>query len=470
MQHTIAAVFDKQSQAQHARDDLVASGFSPNDIRLSQNETPDQTGQATTSRSHDDDSFGSGIRSFFAEIFGSSSRDDAELYSEAVLHGNYVLTVNVPDDDLVDRATDVLDRYDPVDIDEQASNWKSGGWAAAESMRSDTTTGQYAGQQPYTDQEFADKQSMRQTERQAGSESKAIPVIQEELKIGKREVQRGGVRVYQRVVDTPVQENVNLREERVTVERHAVDQPASAADLSALKEQSFEVRETAEEPVIEKVARVVEEVVVGKEVQQRQEQVSDTVRSTQVEIEQLSPGTSQYGTLDDDSYYRNHWNSNYASTGGSYDDYAPAYRYGSTMASNDQYRGRRWDEIEPTLRSDWETRNPGSPWEKTKAAIRHGWDRMTGQSQSQFQSGTLDDDSYYRNHWNSNYASTGGSYDDYAPAYRYGSTLASSDQYRGRRWDEVEPTIRSDWEARNPGSPWEKTKAAIRHGWDRMTK
>jgi uncharacterized protein (TIGR02271 family) len=385
MQHTIAAVFDKQSQAQHALDDLVALGFSRDDIRLSQSETTGQAGQAATGRSRDDQSFGSGIRSFFSEMFGPSSRDDAELYSEAVLHGNYVVTVNVPDDNLVDRATDVLDRYDPVDIDEQASNWKSGGWAAAESMRQDTTSGQYSGQQPYTDQPQypAGQQSLRETEaerateRQAGQDSKAIPVIQEELKIGKREVQRGGVRVYQRVVETPVQENVNLREERVTVERHAVDQPASEADLAALKEGSFEVRETAEEPVIEKIARVVEEVVVGKEVQQRQQQVSDTVRSTQVEVEQLTPDTSQSGTPDDEAYYRNHWNSNYASTGGSYDDYAPAYRYGSTLASSDQYRGRRWDEVEPEVRSDWEARNPGSSWEKMKAAVRHGWDRMT---------------------------------------------------------------------------------------------
>lgn len=390
MQHTIAAVFDKQSQAQHALDDLVASGFSRDDIRLSQNDTPDQTGASSTSRTRDDDSFGSGIRSFFAEMFGSSSRDDAELYSEAVLHGNYVLTVNVPDDNLVDRATDVLDRYDPVDIDEQASTWKSGGWAAAESMRQDSTSGQYVGQPPYTEQPqyAAGQQSLRETEaertteQQAGRDTKAIPVIQEELKVGKREVQRGGVRVYQRVVETPVQENVNLREERVTVERHAVDQPASEADLSALKEGSFEVRETAEEPVIEKVARVVEEVVVGKEVQQRQEQVSDTVRSTTVEVEKLSPGTTSNTTtpsasLDDDTYYRNHWNSTYATSGGSYDDYAPAYRYGSTLAASDRFRGRHWDDVESDIRSDWEARNPGSTWEKTKAAVRHGWDRMT---------------------------------------------------------------------------------------------
>ena len=353
MQHTIAAVFDKKTQAQQALDDLVASGFSAQDVRLSESESQSEaTGQTSTGKNRDDESFGSGIKSFFNELFGTSSRDDAELYSEAVLHGNYVLTVNVPDDNLIDRATEVLDRYDPVDIEEQASEWKSGGWAASESMRQN-----------------ADERQASETG------SKAIPVIQEELKVGKRAVERGGVRVFQRVVETPVQESVELREERVTVERRPVDQPASPADLTAFKEDTFEMRETTEEPVIEKVARVVEEVVVGKQVTQRQEQISDKVRSTSVEVEQLSGQTTG---MNDDTYYRSHWNSNYATSGGVYEDYAPAYRYGATLAGNDRYKGRRWDNnLASDVRNDWESKNPGSAWEKVKDAVRHGWERIT---------------------------------------------------------------------------------------------
>jgi uncharacterized protein (TIGR02271 family) len=101
----------------------------------------------------------------------------------------------------------------------------------------------------------------------------AIPVVQEDLKVGKREVQRGGVRVFSRVVETPVNESVNLREEHVSVERRPVDQPISTADSTAFKEQSIEMREKAEEAVVQKSARVVEEVVVGKETSQRQENI-----------------------------------------------------------------------------------------------------------------------------------------------------------------------------------------------------
>jgi uncharacterized protein (TIGR02271 family) len=209
----------------------------------------------------------------------------------------------------------------------------------------------------------------------------AIPVVQEELKVGKREVNRGGVRVYSRVVETPVNESVNLREEHVNVERRPVDQPISTADAAAFKEQSIELRETAEEAVVQKSARVVEEVVVGKETTQRQEQINDTVRHTEVQVENL-PGDTALRTsgtmLNDDSAFRSDWQSNYASQGGSYDDYAPAYQYGTESRS--KYQGRNFDDVESDLRSDWDTRygkGGASSWEKFKAAVRHGWDKIT---------------------------------------------------------------------------------------------
>jgi uncharacterized protein (TIGR02271 family) len=298
--------------------------------------------------------------------------------------------------------------------------------------------------------------------------STAIPVVQEDLKVGKREVQRGGVRVFSRVVETPVNESINLREEHVNVERRPVDQPISPSDSTAFKEQSIEMRETAEEPLIQKTARVVEEVLVGKEVSQRQQNISDTVRHTEVQVESLGKDRSSMRASnleDDDSYFRNDWNTNYSSLGGSYDDYAPAYRYGSEMRSNDQYRNRDWNDVESDLRSDWDRKNVGEPstWERVKAAVRHGWDKVTPDG---------NDDSYYRTHWSNNYASSGDTYNDYEPAYRYGSQMHSDARYQGRNWDEVESDLRSDWDtrySRNGVSTWEKMKAAVRHGWDKVT-
>jgi len=179
------------------------------------------------------------------------------------------------------------------------------------------------------------------------------------------------VRVFSRIVETPVNESVNLREEHVSVERHPVDQPISALDKNAFKEQSIELREKAEEAVVQKTARVVEEVVVGKEVSQRQQQVKDTVRRTDVQVEQLGTDT-----------YRSHFDTNYATSGDRYEDLEPAYLYGSEARRAEKYRNRNWDDVESDLRSDWATRNAGrdtsaSAWERIKAAVRHGWDKVT---------------------------------------------------------------------------------------------
>jgi uncharacterized protein (TIGR02271 family) len=115
----------------------------------------------------------------------------------------------------------------------------------------------------------------------------ALPVIEEELQVGKRTVQRGGVRVYTRTTEQPVSETVNLREEHVRVERHPVSREATAQDLEAMPDRVIEVTESAEEAVVAKRARVVEEVVVSKDVDEHEEHVQDTVRRKDVEVEHL---------------------------------------------------------------------------------------------------------------------------------------------------------------------------------------
>lgn len=114
-----------------------------------------------------------------------------------------------------------------------------------------------------------------------------IPVVEEELVVGKRNVERGGVRVFTRVVEMPAEEKVVLREEHATVKRHAVNRPISGAELDSLQDQSIEIRGMAEEAVVAKSARVVEEVRVGKESSERTQQIKDTVRKTKVEVDEI---------------------------------------------------------------------------------------------------------------------------------------------------------------------------------------
>lgn len=121
-----------------------------------------------------------------------------------------------------------------------------------------------------------------------------IPVIEEELQVGKREVEKGGIRLRTRVVESPVSENVNLREEKIHIERTAVDRPANTSDL---QEGEIELTERAEVPVVSKEARVVEEVSLNKEVTEREETVSDTVRKTEVDVDR----TGKSGNVSSDT-------------------------------------------------------------------------------------------------------------------------------------------------------------------------
>lgn len=113
-----------------------------------------------------------------------------------------------------------------------------------------------------------------------------IPVIEESMEVGKKVVERGGIRITQRVVEKPVEENINLREEHIKVDRKNVDRPATDSDFNA-NDQDLEIREHAEVPVVNKEARVVEEIKVTKEVTNRDEKVKDTIRKTEVDVHDL---------------------------------------------------------------------------------------------------------------------------------------------------------------------------------------
>ncbi len=112
-----------------------------------------------------------------------------------------------------------------------------------------------------------------------------IPVVEEELVMGKRQVETGRARVVTRVVEKPVQETITLREETATIERRPVNREVTDADVNAFRDQSIQVTEMREEPVVSKTARVVEEVVVGKEMSEHTERVKDSVRKMEVEVE-----------------------------------------------------------------------------------------------------------------------------------------------------------------------------------------
>jgi hypothetical protein len=157
-----------------------------------------------------------------------------------------------------------------------------------------------------------------------------------------------------------------------------VDRPAEEADLAAFKEEMIEVTETTEEPVMRKQARVVEEVVVSKEVEQHTETIRDSVRQTKVEVEPIGREHSDVRSFSEYEHdFRTHATTTFASQGQTYEHWAPAYRYGYDLTADPRYRNRDWPAIETDARRDWEQQHRGT-WEQMKDAIRYAWDKARG--------------------------------------------------------------------------------------------
>jgi len=360
-QSTIVGVFEDYSTAQTVARELIDSGIPREDVQVKSNFA---TGAAGSGQQYEmeREEHGGGISGFFHRLFGSN-RSDEEYghYAEAVRRGNSVVTVTASAD-VLDRAVKVMNEHNPVDIDRRVAAYRETGYE-----RYDPNA------PPYTSEEAAKERDRFKRDTSA----RTIPVVEEELQVGKRVIRHGGVRVYSQVIDTPVEENVTLREEHVRVERRPADRVLNANDTAALRDQSIEVTETAEEAVISKRARVKEEVLVGKETTEKQQQIKDSVRRTEVKVEKMDAAAAGAVT-DYRQDFKRDYETNYARSGVAYTALEPAYEYGYTSAGDTRYRGKSWPDVEPELKNDYLRKNPNSTWDQIKGAVRYGWEKVTG--------------------------------------------------------------------------------------------
>ena len=122
-----------------------------------------------------------------------------------------------------------------------------------------------------------------QAPRSSANTVEVIPLGEETLNVEARKVQGNTVRLRRVVVETPVEKQVALREEKVIVERRKPVDASTAQDT--LTEKSVEMTDTFEVVNAWKSVRVLEEVVLRKEVTERVETVRDTVRRDEIEVE-----------------------------------------------------------------------------------------------------------------------------------------------------------------------------------------
>jgi uncharacterized protein (TIGR02271 family) len=340
---TITALFDSRAEAEQAVQALVSEvGLDRSAVRVDlSSEAATTTGAAASS--HEDRGFFASLKDLFVPD------EDRHAYAEGMRRGGVLVSAQV-DDARIDRAMDVLEQHGAVDLDEREAAWRREGWtgysgAAAAGAGTGAVVGASSdgnrtgiaampgtgtaapdgtpGNPPGTmlsrgvDQVAGTNVSGAHPEHEARGTAgvagttttgaattsaaqtggaEAIPITEERLTVGKREVNRGRVRVRSYVVETPVQEQVALRQEHVDVERRPVDRPVAAGD-DAFRERTVEATESAEEAVVAKEAQVKEELVIRKTAEEQTQTVQDTVRRTEVEVEdERQAGTSTGGT------------------------------------------------------------------------------------------------------------------------------------------------------------------------------
>ncbi|NJB85147.1 uncharacterized protein (TIGR02271 family) [Lewinella marina] len=251
---TVIGVFDTMTQARSAKKALAEAGFTGHAVDVSK-----YGEHGTVGENYHRDS--NKVKGFFDRLFDDQDDQDKKYRrrdaAREVASRGTVVTVHTANMEKAKRAAAILDKYGAIDLDDRYEQYQNNRFNAEENRKSLT--------ERYGDVDGGG----------------TIDVVKEDVAVGKRDVNTGSISVRSHIVERPVEETLRLRTEEAFIERNKVDRPASG---DAFKDQNITVQETSEEAVVEKKARVVEEIKVGKNVDTRTEKIRETARETEVDI------------------------------------------------------------------------------------------------------------------------------------------------------------------------------------------
>ncbi len=324
----IVALYDTMADANKARDMLVHAGVSSESIQVTDKSSDTMAGGV------DYEAGNQGMWGAIKSLFVPD--EEAHAYNHAIDKGHAMVIVSPARSANREVIIHTLESTNPIDFDSKLEEWRQSGYdyqgssqgagtASTTVNRAASTPANYAVNQTTATDNIPATAGMASTAATMGAsatsamagtpntpatgtsataartttaagDTDTIKVMEERLRVGKREVAAGAVRVRSYVVERPVEEQVSLHEERVRVERHAVDRAVTAADAAnAFQERTIEAQARSEEAVVQKDVRVVEEIGIKKEATDRTETVHDTVRKTEVDVEDTAATTRPAG-------------------------------------------------------------------------------------------------------------------------------------------------------------------------------
>jgi uncharacterized protein (TIGR02271 family) len=258
---TVVAAYDSPAAAQAAVAALKAGGFHSDDIS-----------------SFDKNRTGLRESGLWQRMFGGGlARHEADVYSQSLQQGGMVVSVRVPDSEVA-HAVGILDVHRPIDVHDRAVTT-----GLAPAARVEAAAASIAATAP-----LVATQKVAVPPKFAEANQGVLRLAEEQLQVGKRMVETGRTRVRRFVTEREASADVTLHEEHAEVLRRAVTDPKYIGDVD-WADSALEVRETAEQALVSKTARVVEEVALKNVGSEHIETVHDKLRRQEVEIERLGP-------------------------------------------------------------------------------------------------------------------------------------------------------------------------------------
>lgn len=132
-----------------------------------------------------------------------------------------------------------------------------------------------------------------QQQRAKGQEEATIPLAEEHLKVGKRQVEAGGVRLRKIVRTETVNQPVELRREEIQIERVPGGERATGG--KEFQQEDIYIPLRREEAVVQKEGVVREQVRVSKTAQTEKQNISEQVRKEDVQIEESGDASRLHG-------------------------------------------------------------------------------------------------------------------------------------------------------------------------------
>lgn len=274
---TIVTMFSNISLAEGAKRNLIKAGFLDDDIDIISGDRLRTEGQEARHPG------------FWQRLFGNTLEEDqAEVYEDAMRTGGVVLSLRA-DEDQLPRALGILDAHEELTERSAAlPDDDAHGYATSDGLTapaSGTLSESGAVDPLHTDP--AHRGVARTALTGDESDEDVLRLAEERLEVGKRLVSEGSTRVRRYTVTDQVSENVSLHEQHAEIFRRPVSETGSSANVD-WSEKTVEVEETHEQPVVNKTAQIIEEVVLRKEASDRVETINDSVRRQEVDIDHAS--------------------------------------------------------------------------------------------------------------------------------------------------------------------------------------